>query len=101
MEIKGLCEDCLFLKQEWTVFEDKKGQLKKEVDWCCSICDIFKRTRWILRYVLGEEMNELGDFWYWNRRLTDEYGYSVIDPDGWDRKHRAALTKQSLGTCSL
>ncbi len=44
MEVKGFCKDCIFLKQEWTVFEDKKTQqLKKEVDWCCSICDVFKR----------------------------------------------------------
>jgi len=44
MEVKGLCKDCIFVKQEWTVFEDKKtGQLKREIDWCCSVCDIFKR----------------------------------------------------------
>lgn len=44
MEVKGLCEDCLFIRQDWLCFEDKKtGQLKKEVDWCCSLCNIFKR----------------------------------------------------------
>lgn len=42
MEAKGVCKDCLFIKQEWTVFEDNDGQLNKEIDWCCSICDIFK-----------------------------------------------------------
>jgi hypothetical protein len=43
MEVKGLCRDCLFVKQEKTVFEDKRTkQLKIEVDWACSICDIFK-----------------------------------------------------------
>jgi hypothetical protein len=42
MEIKGNCRDCVFLKQDWTVFE-KKGQLVQEIDWVCFICDIFKR----------------------------------------------------------
>lgn len=41
--VKGLCKDCLFSKQEWTVFEAKNGQLKREIDLCCSICDIFKK----------------------------------------------------------
>jgi hypothetical protein len=41
-EPKGYCRDCLFIKQEYLVFE-KRGQLVAEQDWCCEMCDVFKR----------------------------------------------------------
>jgi hypothetical protein len=31
-------------------------------------------------------MSVLANSNYWNKKLYNERGYAVIDPDGWDRK---------------
>ena len=42
-ENRGRCRDCIFIKQDWTVVEDKKtGQLVRVLDWICDIADLFK-----------------------------------------------------------
>jgi len=42
MEVKGICNNCIWYRQEWCEVETD-GQLCKVIDWACGICDVFKR----------------------------------------------------------
>ena len=46
MEVKGFCEDCLWIKQDWTLDWTKKPngdlQLYLVQETYCFLCDIFK-----------------------------------------------------------
>jgi len=40
VEIRGFCEDCLFIRQEWTIMIKSQALY---LDTYCFLCDVFKR----------------------------------------------------------
>lgn len=43
MEVKGLCKDCIFLSQDWTLPDDYEERFVLIHTNVCDIADIFKR----------------------------------------------------------